>query len=190
MTDVHSKETRSYNMSRIRAKDTKPELLVRKYLFSKGFRYRLNVKKLPGKPDIVFTKYNTVIFINGCFWHGHENCPKARIPKTKTEWWKAKITKNQERDQQEYAALKQQGWRVLVVWECQLVPRKERRHFWPWKASSPGKYWILTENRIFMFRQNPVCHRLQSPQFHINLKKILLTNFRSIPDRSISHFNK
>ena len=93
MTDVHSKETRSYNMSRIRAKDTKPELLVRKYLFSKGFRYRLNVKKLPGKPDIVFTKYNTVIFINGCFWHGHENCPKARIPKTKTEWWKAKITK-------------------------------------------------------------------------------------------------
>ncbi len=124
MTDVHSKETRSYNMSRIRAKDTKPELLVRKYLFSKGFRYRLNVKKLPGKPDIVFTKYNTVIFINGCFWHGHENCPKARIPKTKTEWWKAKITKNQERDRQEYAALKQQGWRVLVVWECQLVPKK------------------------------------------------------------------
>lgn len=124
MTDVHSKETRSYNMSRIRAKDTKPELIVRKYLFSKGFRYRLNVKKLPGKPDIVFTKYKTVIFINGCFWHGHENCPKARIPKTKTEWWKAKITKNQERDRQEYAALKQQGWRVLVVWECQLKPGK------------------------------------------------------------------
>lgn len=124
MTDVHSKETRSYNMSRIRAKDTKPELLVRKYLFSKGFRYRLNVKKLPGKPDIVFTKYKTVIFINGCFWHGHEDCPKAHIPKTKTEWWKAKITRNQERDRQEYAALKQQGWRVLVIWECQLVPKK------------------------------------------------------------------
>lgn len=127
MTDVHSKETRSYNMSKIRAKDTKPELLVRKYLFSKGFRYRVNVKKLPGKPDIVFTKYKTVIFINGCFWHGHGDCPKSHIPKTKTEWWAAKIKRNQERDQQEYSALKQQGWRVLVVWECQLIPKKREQ---------------------------------------------------------------
>ena len=127
MTDVHSRETRSYNMSRIRSKNTKPELIVRKYLFNKGFRYRVNVKKLPGKPDIVFTKYKTVIFINGCFWHGHKNCPKAHIPKTKTEWWTEKIRKNQERDLQEYTLLKQQGWRVLVVWECQLVPKKREQ---------------------------------------------------------------
>ena len=86
MTDVHSQETRSYNMSRIKAKDTKPELLVRKYLFCKGFRYRVNVKDLPGKPDIVLPKYKTVIFIHGCFWHGHEGCKYFVIPKTRTEW--------------------------------------------------------------------------------------------------------
>ncbi|HEY5569980.1 MAG TPA: very short patch repair endonuclease [Bacteroidales bacterium] len=124
MTDVHSKETRSKNMARIKAKDTKPEVLVRKHLFSKGFRYRLNVKKLPGKPDIVFAKYKTVIFINGCFWHGHEGCHYFTIPKTRTEWWSNKIQKNKERDKQEYEKLQQMGWRVLVVWECQLKPKE------------------------------------------------------------------
>lgn len=97
MTDVHSQETRSYNMSRIKAKDTKPELLVRKYLFCKGFRYRVNAKDLPGKPDIVLPKYKTVIFIHGCFWHGHEGCKYFVIPKTRTEWWTEKIRKNKER---------------------------------------------------------------------------------------------
>ena len=109
MTDVHSQETRSYNMSRIKAKDTKPELLVRKYLFCKGFRYRVNVKDLPGKPDIVLPKYKTVIFIHGCFWHGHEGCKYFVIPKTRTEWWTEKIRKNKERDQQEHEALRNQG---------------------------------------------------------------------------------
>jgi DNA mismatch endonuclease (patch repair protein) len=87
MTDVHDKETRSYNMSRIRSKGTKPEVLVRKYLFSKGFRYRLNVKNLPGTPDIVLAKYKTAIFIHGCFWHRHEDCKYFIIPKTREEWW-------------------------------------------------------------------------------------------------------
>ena len=96
MPDVHSQETRSYNMSRIKAKDTKPELLVRKYLFCKGFRYRVNAKDLPGKPDIVLPKYKTVIFIHGCFWHGHEGCKYFVIPKTRTEWWTEKIRKNKE----------------------------------------------------------------------------------------------
>jgi DNA mismatch endonuclease (patch repair protein) len=94
MADVHSKETRSYNMSRIKGKDTKPEMLVRKFLFANGFRYRLHDKNLPGKPDIVLPKYKTVIFVNGCFWHGHENCKYFVIPKTRTEWWLNKSIRN------------------------------------------------------------------------------------------------
>ena len=127
MTDVHSQETRSYNMSRIKAKDTKPELLVRKYLFCKGFRYRVNAKDLPGKPDIVLPKYKTVIFIHGCFWHGHEGCKYFVIPKTRTEWWTEKIRKNKERDQQEHEALRKTGWNIITVWECQLKPRKREQ---------------------------------------------------------------
>ena len=98
MADVHSKLIRSYNMSKIKGKDTKPELMVRKYLFSHGFRYRVNVNVLPGKPDIVLPKYKTAIFINGCFWHGHENCKFYVLPKTRTEWWKQKIDRNKQRD--------------------------------------------------------------------------------------------
>lgn len=124
MTDVHTKKIRSYNMAMIKGKNTKPEILVRKYLFSRGFRYRVNVSELPGKPDIVFRKYKTVIFINGCFWHGHEGCSYFVVPKTRTEWWTNKIQKNKERDLKEYEQLQQMGWRVLVVWECLLKPKK------------------------------------------------------------------
>lgn len=127
MTDVHSKETRSYNMSQIRDKNTKPELLVRKYLFGNGFRYRVNVKDLPGKPDIVLTKYNTAIFIHGCFWHGHEGCKYFIIPKTRTEWWTQKIQKNIERDQKVHTKLKALGWNVMTIWECQLKPQKRQQ---------------------------------------------------------------
>lgn len=120
MADVHSKETRSYNMSRIRSKDTKPEMLVRKFLFSKGFRYRLHDKKLPGKPDIVLPKYKTVIFIHGCFWHGHEGCRYYVVPKTRTEWWLHKITNNINKDSAAVMALETMGWKVITVWECDL----------------------------------------------------------------------
>jgi DNA mismatch endonuclease, patch repair protein len=120
MADVHSPETRSYNMSRIRGKDTKPELIVRKYLFSKGFRYRLHVKNLPGKPDIVLPKYKTVIFIHGCFWHGHEGCKYFVIPKTRTEWWLKKIEGNRQKDIENYNILQGLGWRVLTIYECGL----------------------------------------------------------------------
>jgi DNA mismatch endonuclease (patch repair protein) len=120
MTDVHSKETRSYNMSRIRSKDTKPELLVRKYLFSKGFRYRLHEKKLPGKPDLVLTKYKTVIFVHGCFWHSHQNCKYAVIPKSNLEYWQNKISKNQSRDSVNEDQLAKLGWKIIVIWECEL----------------------------------------------------------------------
>lgn len=120
MADVHNTATRSYNMSRIKGKNTKPEMLVRKFLFANGFRYRLNVKTLPGKPDIVLPKYRTVIFINGCFWHGHEGCRYFTIPKTRTEFWLTKISDTQKRDREAESQLNELGWKVVTVWECQL----------------------------------------------------------------------
>ena len=117
--DVHDKKTRSYNMSRIKGKDTKPEMLVRKYLFAHGFRYRLHVKALPGKPDIVLPKYKTVIFVHGCFWHGH-NCPAFKWPKTREKFWREKISTNRKRDIQQINDLVRAGWRVSVVWECAI----------------------------------------------------------------------
>lgn len=120
MADVHSPETRSYNMSRIRGKDTKPEEMVRKYLFSKGLRYRKNVKDLPGSPDIVLSKYRTCLFVNGCFWHKHEGCKYFVWPKNNAEFWKAKINGNVARDRRQQQALIAMGWNVLVIWECEL----------------------------------------------------------------------
>lgn len=120
MADVHTPEQRSYNMSQIRGKKTKPEEIVRKYLFSQGFRYRKNDSRLPGKPDIVLPKYKTVIFVNGCFWHGHEDCRYFVWPKNNAEFWKAKISGNIQHDAQCISLLKGQGWNVIVVWECEL----------------------------------------------------------------------
>lgn len=124
MTDVHTPEVRSYNMSMIRDKNTKPEIIVRKYLHSKGFRFRLHKKKLPGKPDIVLPKYKTVIFVNGCFWHGHKNCKYFVIPKTRTKWWIDKIEGNINNDKKKIRMLKENDWKVIILWECQLKPKK------------------------------------------------------------------
>lgn len=118
--DNHSKEIRSYNMSHIRSTNTKPEEFVRKYLFSKGLRYRKNVRSLPGCPDIVLPKYKTVIFVNGCFWHAHEGCPKFVMPASNKEYWSKKLTNNKLRDIKNTALLKHMGWKVIVVWECEL----------------------------------------------------------------------
>jgi len=123
MMDVHEPEVRSYNMSRIRGKDTKPEIIVRKYLHSKGLRFRLHDKSLPGRPDIVLKKYNTVIFIHGCFWHGHKNCKYFVIPKTRTEWWLEKINRNIANDNANYSKLKESGWNIITIWECELKPK-------------------------------------------------------------------
>jgi DNA mismatch endonuclease, patch repair protein len=120
MADVHSKAVRSYNMSRIKGKDTKPELLVRKFLHKNGFRYRLHVKDLPGKPDIVLPKYKTVIFIHGCFWHGHEGCKYYVVPKTRSEWWLNKITGNVNNGIKAEEILTAKGWKVLKIWGCEL----------------------------------------------------------------------
>lgn len=120
MVDVHDKETRSFNMSRIRSKNTKPEMLVRKFLFANGFRYKLHDKLLPGKPDIVFSKIKTVIFVNGCFWHGHEGCKLFVMPGTRTEWWFKKIGRNKERDEENRIKLENDGWIVFSIFECEL----------------------------------------------------------------------
>lgn len=119
MADNHTKDVRSKNMSHIRSTNTKPEENVRKYLFSKGFRYRKNVKGLPGCPDIVLAKYKTVIFVNGCFWHKHD-CPRFVWPSSNEEYWIPKIKRNVERDKANQAELKAAGWNVIIVWECEL----------------------------------------------------------------------
>lgn len=119
MADNHSKEVRSKNMSHIRSANTKPEVAVRKYLFAKGFRYRKNVKTMPGCPDIVLPKYKTVVFVNGCFWHKH-GCARFVWPSTNSEYWASKINHNVERDHLNHTKLRKSGWNVIVVWECQL----------------------------------------------------------------------
>lgn len=120
MVDKISKEKRSKNMAKIRNKDTSIELIVRKWLFLKGFRYRVNVNKLPGSPDIVLKKYRAVVFVNGCFWHGHANCNIAHTPKSRTSYWFPKIKRTIKRDKDNIEKLKSLGWRVYIIWECNL----------------------------------------------------------------------
>lgn len=126
MADIKTKEERSQNMAAIRSKDTKPEMLVRRFLHSAGFRYRLHDRKLPGCPDLVFPSLRTVIFIHGCFWHGHENCRYFRLPKSNEEFWRNKISRNIDRDAEARAELKKQYWNVIVIWECDLKNRSRR----------------------------------------------------------------
>lgn len=120
MADIMTKEERSNRMSRIHSVSTKPELKLRYALWLLGFRYRVNDKKLPGKPDIVLPKYRTVVFVHGCFWHGHKGCSTSHIPDTNKDFWTAKITRNQQRDQEVWRQLEANGWAVIIVWECQL----------------------------------------------------------------------
>jgi DNA mismatch endonuclease (patch repair protein) len=123
--DVLTNEQRHYNMSRIHSKNTKPELIVRKFLWSRGFRYRLQRKDLPGKPDIVLPGLHTVIFVNGCFWHMHR-CKKFVLPSTNTEFWYDKLSKNKIRDKKNYRKLKKAGWNYILIWECQLSNNKDK----------------------------------------------------------------
>lgn len=120
MIDVHTKEVRSYNMSRIRSKNTTPEIVVRHYLFNKGYRFKLHAKNLPGKPDIILPKYKTIIFVHGCFWHGHPDCRYAVIPKTRTEYWEEKINRNKQNDIRNSNCLREMGWDVITIYECEL----------------------------------------------------------------------
>jgi len=127
MSDIFSKKKRSEIMSRIRATETKPEKIVRKFLFSKGFRFRKNSISLPGKPDIVLAKHKTVIFIHGCFWHGHKNCRAAKLPETRKKFWADKISGNKRRDRQNRKGLKNSGWRVITVWQCQIKNKSKTK---------------------------------------------------------------
>lgn len=127
MADNHSKEVRSKNMSRIRSTNSKPEEIVRKYPFSKGFRYRKNVRTLPGCPDIVLPKYKTVIFVNGCFWHKHD-CPRFVWPSSNEDYWRPKIQRNVDRDRRNAEDLRAMGWNVLTIWECQLKKKVRDEH--------------------------------------------------------------
>ena len=122
LADVHSKKIRSYNMSRIKGRDTKPELIIRKWLYSLGYRYRLHEKILSGKPDIVFKKLKKAIFVHGCFWHQHNDptCPLVAKPKTNKKFWNEKLNKNVERDKRNVLELEQEGWKVLTIWECEI----------------------------------------------------------------------
>ena len=120
MIDTYTPDQRHRNMAAIHSSSTKPELKLRLALWRQGFRYRVNVKRLPGSPDIVLPKYRTVIFVHGCFWHGHKDCKNASTPKTNTEFWIAKIARNQQRDQEVWRQLEAKGWSVIIVWECRL----------------------------------------------------------------------
>ncbi len=126
MADTVDRETRSRMMASVRAKNTKPELAFRRRLFAMGFRYRLHVKDLPGKPDIVLPKYRAVIFVHGCFWHQH-GCPLSKLPSTRRDWWKTKLEGNRNRDSDYMVALKASGWRVIVIWECSFRKPKTNR---------------------------------------------------------------
>ena len=120
MPDTLTPEQRHRNMAAIHSSSTKPELKLRRALWSLGFRYRINERHMPGKPDIVLPKYRTVVFIHGCFWHGHKDCKYYTVPKTNTEFWTAKVARNQQRDQEVWRQLEAKGWYVIIVWECQL----------------------------------------------------------------------
>ena len=129
MSDTYTPQQRHENMAAIHGKNTKPEVVVRKWLWIHGYRYRLNHPRLPGKPDIVMRKYRTCIFVNGCFWHGHEGCRYYTIPKTNTEFWINKIRRNQERDREVCRKLALMGWHCITIWECELKSSQREMYF-------------------------------------------------------------
>lgn len=154
MADIKSPADRSRNMAAIKGKDTKPEMIVRKYLFSRGLRFRVQVRKLPGTPDIVLPKYKTVIFVNGCFWHGHNGCKYFRLPKSNVEFWKEKIERNIERDKESMQALFDLGWKVVRVWECELRNKANREEtlnkIYTSITSSEGSGYSIEETDVPM----------------------------------------
>lgn len=153
MTEILTSPQRHSNMAAIHGKDTKPEMVVRRWLWGHGFRYRLNHPRLPGKPDIVMRKYRTCIFVNGCFWHGHEGCKYYTIPKTNTEFWVAKIRRNQERDLKVQHELAAMGWHSITIWECELKPKVREKTL---------ESLAYTLNRIFL--QDHSIRRYEIPE--------------------------
>lgn len=153
MTDIHTSQQRHANMAAIHGKDTKPEMVVRRYLWGHGFRYRLNHPRLPGKPDIVMRGYRTCIFINGCFWHGHEGCKYYTVPKTNTDFWVKKVQRNKERDREVQRQLASMGWHSITIWECELKAAKRECTL---------KSLSFTLNKIFL--QDHSVSRCEKPE--------------------------
>lgn len=153
MADVMTPEQRSRCMAAIKGKDTKPEMIVRKYLFSRGLRYRVNNRKLPGSPDIVLKKYKTVVFIDGCFWHGHEGCKYYRLPKTNVDFWRHKIAMNIARDYANSVDLRLAGWKVIRIWECDIKTKVKR------EATLERLYLEIVES----YNKLTECHSPQAP---------------------------
>lgn len=151
MADVVSPQKRSEMMSGIKGKNTKPEIIFRKILHSRGFRFRLHNKDLPGKPDLVLPKYKAVIFIHGCFWHGHEDCKLFRLPKSRIDFWQQKITGNMERDKRRLPVLEEAGWRILIVWECALKGKAELAI----GSADLAQIWLAGNNPHAEIRHNP-----------------------------------
>ena len=152
MADKMTPEQRHRCMASIKSKNTKPEVIVRKFLFAHGFRFRINVKRLPGTPDIVLKKYRTCIFVNGCFWHGHEGCRYYVLPKTNTEFWKTKIERNKERDLDRRIKLRDMGWHVIQFWECQLKPKVREENL---------QGLLYTLNKIMLLNYQPKPYRME-----------------------------
>ena len=173
--DIWNKKKRSEIMSKIRSKNTKPEMTLRKALFARGFRYRVNDKKLPGKPDIVLPKYKTAIFVHGCFWHNHEDCKYAYIPKTNTKFWVDKITSNSQRDKINSQKLADLGWCVITIWECE-IRHKYKYDITPLidkistslHAQTPQrlsvKFYVEIENEMMMVAEDIVEYKRKSKQ--------------------------
>ena len=154
LMDKLTKEQRHRCMASIRSKNTKPEVLVRKFLFGRGFRYRLNHPRLPGHPDLVLRKYRTVIFVNGCFWHGHEGCRYFKLPQTNVEFWSAKIRANKARDIAEQRQLARMGWHCITVWECQLKPR-QREQTLESLAYTLNRIYLNDRTRVYTAPEEP-----------------------------------
>jgi len=154
MTDTMTPEQRHRCMSHIRSRDTKPELKVRRWLWHHGYRYRIGVRSVPGKPDIVMRPYRTAIFVNGCFWHGHEGCKSFRLPQTNSDFWQTKIARNRSRDQRNYQLLRDNGWHVIVVWECQLAPAQL-------ESTMRQVELQLNQNMLALYQHTPPTYHLQ-----------------------------
>ena len=147
--DKMTPQQRNYAMASVRSKNTKPEILVRKYLWSHGFRYRLNNPRLPGHPDLVLRKYRTCVFVNGCFWHGHDNCKYFHLPKTNIDYWSKKIERNKERDREEQKQLAKMGWHCITVWECELKPKVRDKTL---ESLAYTLYHIFIEDRSIKYK--------------------------------------
>ena len=186
--DIWDKEKRSEVMSKVRSKNTKPEIRLRKALFARGFRYRANDKKLPGKPDIVLPKYKTVIFLHGCFWHGHKDCKYAERPKTNAEFWNDKINSNAERDETNVRKLTEAGWNVVIVWGCEIRNKRDvvsltdsieanlRAHA-PETEKLAVRFYEEIENEVTLVAENLVDSVKTNPRTHAPKTKKLAVKF-------------